>query len=249
MTARTAAIVLICATAATIAAVMVVRKVASRRASVEISHTIYPTQGIDISAHNGDIDFKRVAAAGIEFVYMKMTEGATWRDAYFEHNYAAAKAAGLHVGVYHFFRFDVEGWRQSVNLLRSLGDKPLDLPIAIDVEEWLNADEYSTQQVVANLRSLVDMIRQAGREVIIYTNKDGYHRFVRNQLNDVDLWICSFTNPAIPENSRWTIWQYSHLGQVDGITGNVDLCTFNTPVKGPFATWLSTHPAISRIKR
>lgn len=215
--------------------------------SVNVDRAVYPCRGIDISAHNGEVDFDRVAADSIEFVYLKASEGGTWRDAFFERNYAAALRAGLKVGAYHFFRFDVEGWRQSVNLLQVLKDRHLDLPVGIDVEEWGNPAEFTTEEIVDNLRSLVELLRQNGREVMIYTNKNGYYRFLRGRFDDVQLWICSFTTPALSENSRWTMWQHSHKACVDGVQGPVDMSTFNDPYKGRFCDWVSRYPSISRL--
>lgn len=249
MKARTAAILLICFTAIAIAAVMVLRRMNRRAEAVEIDRSVYPVCGIDISAHNGAIDFDSVAADGIEFVYIKASEGATWRDKRFNTNYTEARAAGLAVGAYHFYRFDVEGWRQSVNLLRALDHRPMDLPVAIDVEESNNSAVQSSEEVVRNLQSMIELLRQGGYQAIIYTNKDGYRRFVRGRLNDVPLWICSFTTPAMVENERWTLWQFSHCGHVNGIRGNVDLNTFNTPCRGSFAKYLENYPAISRSEK
>lgn len=245
MKPRNVAILIICLTAAAIVAVVGRRVFAPAEAHVEVDRRLYPVRGIDISAHNGTVDFARVARDGIDFVYIKATEGATWRDALFEQNYAAATEAGISVGAYHFFRFDVPGWRQSVNVLNTIGLRRLDLPIAIDVEEWGNPAEYTTDEIVANLRSLVELLRRNGREPVIYTNKNGYYRFVRGRFDDVGLWICSFTTPAIAEHTRWTIWQHSHRGRVSGISGAVDLCTFNTPVHGAFDRYISASPAIS----
>lgn len=243
--ARTLAILLIVFTAMAILVVVGHRVVSSREAHVDVDRTKYPARGIDISAHNGQIDFQKVIADSIEFVYIKASEGGTWRDAMFEQNYRAARDAGLLVGVYHFFRFDVPGWKQSVNVLNAVSGRHLDLPIAIDVEEWGNPGEYTTEEIVANLRSLVELLRQNGREPIIYTNKNGYFRFVRGQFDDVALWICSFTTPPIAEQERWHIWQHSHLGRVRGISGAVDLCTYNSLHKGALDAWMKTNPSIA----
>lgn len=247
MKARTLAIVIISVTAIAIFAVMGRRLFASGEPSVCVSRDIYPSKGIDVSSHNGEVDFERVARDSVTFAYIKATEGGSWRDSRFERNYAAALKAGLKVGAYHFFRFDVEGWRQSVNLLRTLGGRHLDLPVAIDVEEWGNPSEYTTEDIVANLRSLIELMRQNGREVIIYTNKNGYYRFVRGRFDDVGLWICSFTTPALGENERWTLWQHSHVGRVDGVRGPVDLSTFNEPYRGALDEWLARYPSISSL--
>lgn len=216
-----------------------------REAHVEVDRKAYPSRGIDISAHNGEIDFRAVADAGIEFVYIKATEGASWLDARFLDNYIGATAAGLSVGVYHFFRFDVPAWQQAANLLQAIGSLDISLPVAIDVEEWTNPTHYTTEEVTDNLRSLIELLRLNGREPIIYTNKNGYYRFVRNRFDDVDLWICSFTTPPVADRKRWLLWQHSHKGTVPGVPSPVSFDTFNTPVAGPLSNWLGRHPAVN----
>lgn len=248
MKAARAAIAIIALTAAAIAAVMLPRILSRPKAHVEVDRAVFPERGVDISAHNGDVDFSAMAADGVTFVFLKATEGASWRDSRFETNYAAAEQAGLRVGAYHFFRFDVEGWRQSVNIIGALGNKHLDLPVAIDVEEWTNPTDRTTEEIIDNLRSLVELLRQNGREPMIYTNKNGYYRFVRDRFDDVALWICSFTDPAMSQTARWDIWQHSHRGTVRGVQGAVDLNTFNTPARGPMAEWYATVPALARIR-
>nr|MDE7190383.1 hypothetical protein [Muribaculaceae bacterium] len=100
--------------------------------------TTYPDRnrfeviGIDISAHNGDIDFRKVAADGISFVIIKATEGGTFKDRKFIDNLRKAREAGLKVGAYHFFRFDTPGYMQGLNFLNSLQSRQLDLPLIID---------------------------------------------------------------------------------------------------------------------
>lgn len=248
MSARAAALVLIAVTASAIAAVMLRRALAPSRNSVEVDRLEYPYCGIDLSAHNGDVDFRRAARHGVDFAILKATEGASWRDSTFERNYSRAIDAGMRVGAYHFFRFDVEGWRQSVNLLGALGDRHLDLPVAIDVEEWGNPSDRTTEEIVANLRSLVELLRQNGREPMIYTNKNGYYRFVRGRFDDVALWICSFSTPPLADAGRWTLWQHSHVGRIPGVRGPVDLSTFNTPRRGNFHGWLASFPSVSRLR-
>lgn len=248
MKARTIALAIIGTTALAIALVMGSRLVGTTLPKADIDTTVFTTCGIDISAHNGHVDFRRLHGAGVDFVYIKASEGATWRDPLFEENYLAATSTpGLAVGAYHFFRFDVEGWRQSVNLLRAINGRRLDLPVAIDIEEWGNPGGHSTDAIISSLRSMVELLRQAGREVIIYTNKNGYHRFVKGRLDDIDLWICSFTDPPLRDRARWTLWQHSHVGTIDGVAGPVDLNTFNIPHRGTFADYLSTRPGITRM--
>ncbi|MDE6377369.1 MAG: hypothetical protein K2K72_01335, partial [Duncaniella sp.] len=82
----------------------------------------YETVGIDISAHNGEIDFNKVRDEGVKFVIVKATEGGTFKDRRFIENIRKAREAGLKVGAYHFFRFDTPGYIQGLNFVNSLKD-------------------------------------------------------------------------------------------------------------------------------
>ena len=190
---------------------------------VEVDREAFPVVGLDLSAHNGAVDFDSVAAAGVDFVYLKATEGLTFTDAAFIRNFSAARRAGLAIGAYHFFRFDADGISQARHLLDALHELRVDLPLAIDVEEWGNPAEVPTPQVVERLQTMVAELEHAGYPVIVYTNKNGHGRFLR--ALDVDLWICSFTSPPLAH--PWRLWQHSHLGRVPGVNGKVDMDTFN----------------------
>lgn len=196
------------------------------------SEELYQVRGIDLSSHNGDVDFKAVKADGIEFVVLKATEGASFKDARFARNYREAVEAGLKVGAYHFFRFDVNGTVQAMNLLHSIGSRMLDLPLMIDVEEWTNPDDFDTDDVLADLEQMVDCLVDNGYRVILYTNKAGQRRFLRDRFSNLPLWICSFTDP--PTKEAWHIWQYDHRGSVAGIRGRVDMNVFN----GSYDRWI-----------
>ena len=87
----------------------------------------FPIRGIDVSSHNGMMNLDAAAKDGVEFVFIKASEGATFRDPNFRLNYTKARHAGLMTGAYHFFRFDVDGVSQAVNFLRAIGPRRLEL--------------------------------------------------------------------------------------------------------------------------
>lgn len=185
----------------------------------------YAIRGIDISHHNGrDIDFGAVAGAGYRFVYIKASEGTDYKDRHFVDNIRRAREAGLDVGVYHFFRFDTDGEMQAINLLHSLHNRNIDLPVAIDIEEWGNPDGEGTSRIIGRLRAMLDVLEREGVDVIIYTNKDGYDRFVRGNFDSYPLWLSSFTRPD--RDIGMLLWQHSHSGSVPGIPGKTDLNVF-----------------------
>ena len=208
---------------ALLAASLYVLRIRLHHNSSEIVDNDYELVGIDVSSHNGKINFERVSGAGIDFVIIKASEGAAFRDSRFASNYDSAKDNGLAVGAYHFFRFDVDGTLQARNFVETIGDRDFDLPLVIDVEEHGNPYVFLRSQVVRQLRDMVDELTALEYRVMIYTNKDGYYKFIKDNFDDYPLWLCSLNRR--PELD-WTIWQYSHWGVVDGIQGDVDLNRF-----------------------
>ncbi len=191
----------------------------------------YSVRGIDISAHNGEIDFPIVRNDGYEFVIIKATEGATFKDRRFIENLRRAREAGLKAGAYHFFRFDTPGYMQGLNFLNSVRGRELDLPLVIDVEEWTNPNSQATALVLDRLAEMIDHLERHGYRVMLYTNKNGFARFISGRLEGYPLWICSLA--VEPELERWTLWQATHNGRVEGVDGAVDINAFG----GTRAEW------------
>lgn len=184
----------------------------------------YPIRGIDVSSHNGLMNLDAAAAEGIEFIFIKASEGDTFRDENFRINYEKASHAGLKIGAYHFFRFDCGGVSQGRNLLKAIGSRKLDLGIAIDIEKAGNPDDVDSTLIVQRLYAMVDYLNLSGYKVCIYSNREGYYDYVNNALPGACLWICSFH--PVPIEAEWTFWQYYHHGKVAGIRGDVDLDVF-----------------------
>ncbi len=101
----------------------------------------------------------------------------------------------------------------------------LDLPLAIDVEEWGNATNFDTDDVVRQLHDMIDYLNEYGKKVIIYTNRDGYNRFIRFRFDGIPVWISSFS--PRPLDAEWKLWQHSHKGKIKGIDGDTDIDTYN----------------------
>ena len=185
----------------------------------------YPVRGIDISAHNGDVDYSRLREGGVRFAYIKATEGADFCDRRFIQNATGLRRAGIPTGAYHFFRFNRDGEMQAWNFLNALRGRDFLLPPAVDVEEWGNADGVHIARIRRELRRMLDLLRREGYEPILYSNKNGYQRYLRSHFSDFPLWICSFTDPPLGGGEPWVIWQYSHRGSIPGISGSVDCNT------------------------
>ena len=189
----------------------------------EPSEADYPVRGIDLSHHNGMVDMNAFADK-IDFLYLKASEGATWRDPMYNTYYSQAKTAGIPVGAYHFFNFTIDGRLQAENFLWHTRHHSLDLPPVIDVETHTQASQPD-RLTVARLTDMINALREAGHDPVIYTHRYGVSRFIdRLDINPKPrLWISSFTDPPLPDSTGWIIWQYSNVGTLPGISGDVDL--------------------------
>lgn len=192
--------------------------------------------GIDVSAHNGDIDFERVKAEGIEFVIIKASEGSTFKDKRFVDNVRKARKAGLKVGAYHFFRFDTPGYMQGLNFVNSIHGRNLDLPAVIDIEEFTNPNFQTTKLVMNRVAEMADHLESRGYRVMLYTNKKGHARFIKGQLETYPLWLCSLG--SLPDDIECDIWQATHHGRVNGVDHDVDINVF-TSSRSDWATFAS----------
>ena len=195
--------------------------------SVTVDRFRYPVAGLDVSKHNGEIDFEQVVDDDYQFVFIKASEGKTYRDEAFDRNYQAARDAGLKVGAYHFFRKNRTGQEQADNLLGAIGGRELDLPLVIDLEDdWGNGATTSRETALERVMAMIAILKDKGYDVMIYTNKDGYDKYYKGMLGDCDLWLCSFTSPDLLPSLPHRFQQYSHEGEVMGVKGDVDLNVF-----------------------
>lgn len=185
----------------------------------------YPVRGIDVSSHNGLMNLDAAADDGVEFIFIKATEGVSFVDENFKINYWKAQHAGLKTGAYHFFRFDKDGVEQAMHFLKVVDRRRLELGLAIDVEQQGNPTDIDTALVVERLAAMVEYLNLRGYHVMLYTNRDGYEKFLMDTFPGYPLWICSFSE--YPIDADWTFWQFNHHGAVKGIRGDVDLNVFN----------------------
>ncbi len=197
--------------------------------------------GIDVSYWQSGIDWPKVRAAGMRFVFIRAGDGERYTDPTFAINWSGAGNAGLLRGAYHFFRPSQHAERQANTFLKVLqsASATLELPAVLDLEV---PEGQSTDRIVGRAKSWLDAVESAlGRKPIIYSNLS----FLRTYfvvaggppawVNDYPLWIAWYPNnyvegmspPLPPGWFRWTFWQYSQTGRVNGINTAVDLNLFN----------------------
>ncbi|HEY5944753.1 MAG TPA: GH25 family lysozyme [Kofleriaceae bacterium] len=187
------------------------------------------TAGIDVSYYQGDIAWPRVHRAGVQFAFIRVSDGATIADTKFEANWSGAKRAGVLRGAYQFFRPEESPADQANALIRALRARGKgELPPVIDIEV---TGGLPLATVVANAHVWIELVRsQLGVEPIVYTNYGMFRWGGGEPLARQLLWLAHYTEacPSVPPPwSRWTFWQYTENGRVDGIDGPVDLDVFD----------------------
>jgi lysozyme len=198
--------------------------------------------GIDVSYWDSGIDWPKVRATGQRFMFAKATEGDFYADPTFAANWSGAKAAGLLRGAYHFFRCNVDPKKQAtkfIEYVKSVKDNG-ELPPVLDLE---TPDGQTKEKIVARAKTWLDLVEAAfGKKPIIYSGQ----YFLQDYLSeagggppawakDYPLWLAQYPNnyvegsqPYLPRGwFKWTFWQYSEKGSVNGINANVDLNLFN----------------------
>jgi lysozyme len=201
----------------------------------EVSRRQYPVKGIDISHHNGKIDFAKVVADSVDFVVIKATEGVDYVDSCLIRNYNGARAHNLYVGFYHFFKFNHGGVRQARHFLNTIKNLTCELPMVIDVEVD-NNPETNYYLVVGRLRDMIAYLKRRSKKVMIYTNRKVYEKYIKGNFDTIDLWLASGRTPDVGNVCR--LWQHSHNGKVNGILHPVDINTFNGS-RSDFERWIN----------
>jgi GH25 family lysozyme M1 (1,4-beta-N-acetylmuramidase)/LysM repeat protein len=198
--------------------------------------------GIDVSYWNAGIDWPKVRATGQRFIFAKATEGDFYADPTFDDNWRGAKSAGLLRGAYHFFRCNVDPKKQAnkfIDYVKSMNDNG-ELPAVLDLE---TNDGQTKDKVIARVKTWLDQVEAAlGRKPIIYSRPI----FLQDHFSeagggpptwakDYPFWVAYYPNvyvdgsqPVLPRGwFKWTFWQYSQTGRVNGINAKVDLNVFN----------------------
>lgn len=183
-------------------------------------------KGIDVSKWNGDIDFKKVKSAGIDFVMIRAGYGkyTNQKDDKFEQNYKNATAAGLNVGAYwySYAATEADAIAEAATFLKVIKGKSFNFPLAFDIEERTQYN-LGTAKVEKIINAFCGAIEKAGYYCMLYS----YESFLTERTKVItrkkyDIWCANISRkPSI----NCGIHQYSFKGKIDGIKGDVDLNT------------------------
>lgn len=207
----------------------------------DLNYTI--RKGIDVSYHQGHIDWEKVKAAGYDFVIIRIgyrgygSSGMIKLDTAFHENIQNAQKAGFDVGVYFFAQAinEQEALEEAQFVLDALEGYELQLPVVYDPELIRDAtartDHVSGEQFTKNTITFCNKIKEAGFQPMIYSNMiwEAF-LFDMTQLQEYPFWYADYeTIPQTPYD--FTMWQYSEKGKVNGIDGNVDLNVLFCPME------------------
>ena len=184
--------------------------------------------GVDVSNHQGHIDWRAVAGSGVAFAYIKATEGRDFRDRAFAANWGRAHAAGIARGAYHFFTWCGTGAEQAKNFIDTVPREAGTLPPVVDAEHMGPCrDAPSMPDIVTELQVFLDTLeKHYGRRPLIYTTSEFEAAFLRERFHGERFWTRSLVLPPRFRTDDWVIWQYHNWGRRLGITGPVDLNVF-----------------------
>lgn len=183
-------------------------------------------KGIDVSKHQGKIDWTKVKAAGVQFAMLRAGYGRydNQKDEQFEANYKGATAAGIPVGAYHYsYATTAEQAKQEAEVfLGWIKGKNLTYPVAFDIEDKKQAN-LGVSVISDIIRAFCEMVEAAGYYVVVYANKDWLtNRIDADCKSRYDIWLAQWTSEPTYTGS-YGMWQYTSDGTVDGIAGRVDM--------------------------
>ncbi|KRM21001.1 GH25 family lysozyme [Latilactobacillus graminis] len=169
----------------------------------------YPILGMQLSQTDGYQDFNDLKKEGLQFVYLKATEGASYKDDNFDTNYSRANGSGLSVGIFHFFSFDSSPKRQADQLFKAVGQQTGKLPIMIYLDDY---NDYAQQppkkkKTQASLAQLVALINQHYQQDCIIGGEPVLLRRYVPQNGTYPLWQVTRTRPTLTTKSGF--WQYT----------------------------------------
>ena len=190
--------------------------------------------GVDVSSYQGAIDWGRLKAAGVNFAYIKATEGATVADKDFTKNWQEAKVAGIVRGAYHVYSTTSAIEDQISNFQKTLekaGDTG-ELPAALDLEVALVSKQNMSAAESAVLTWLKAMGKLNAKPSVIYGSLSLFNGYFGGTVpGNATVWLADYSSGPQSNGEKWPkwkIWQFSDKVTIDGIEGYVDVNLANS---------------------
>lgn len=193
----------------------------------------YPVHGIDAARFQDPINWQAARQAGVQFAFVKATEGGDLVDPLFADHWNGARQAGVPVGAYHFYYFCRPAEDQARWFIRNVPRAGGALPPVLDME-WNPYSPTCTYRPPADVvrreaQIFLNMItRHYGQRPILYTTPEFYRRNDMGRIQGVEFWLRSTANTPAQSypGQHWTFWQYTGTGVVPGVRKEVDINAF-----------------------
>lgn len=191
----------------------------------------YDVQGVDVSHHQGRVDWRKLAGNGMDFAFIKATEGSSHLDEQFIQNWRGASGENLLIGAYHFFSFDSPGERQAAWFIKNAGTLTGRLAPVVDVEYYGDKEKNppDEEEVRKNLEKMCALLEtEYGIKPILYTTYAVYKKYIRGHFDDYPLWIRNvYYSPDLDLGDVWMFWQYTDRACLDGYEGGEEYIDMN----------------------
>lgn len=201
---------------------------------VDDTEVVLSKKGIDVSKHQGSIDWEAVAKDGVEYAFIRVgfrgsSEGAMVEDEYFVENIEGALDNGIEVGIYFYTQAldEEEAVEEAEFVLELIEGYDITYPVVFDIEEPTSNSartaKMTKEEYTAVTLSFCNTIKEAGYEPMIYGNLKTFLIMLdMEQIEEYDKWF-AYYNEQVYFPYEFSIWQYSSTGRVDGIDGDVDM--------------------------
>ena len=188
------------------------------------SRATYPLQGIDVSAAQGEIDWRKVRADGADFAYVKASEGTDVRDPQFAQNWQTAREAGVRRGASHSFTLCRLARDQATNFIATVPREANMLPAALNLGFDDTCPARPDRKVLlTEIALFIEMVEaHTGKAMIIYMTKDFEDAYQISSAVDRSLWLRRLFFAPNYGSHPWVIWQASNQRRIDGVNGPVN---------------------------
>ena len=180
--------------------------------------------GIDLSHHQGHVNWDKLNKNKPHFIFCKVTEGKSHKDTRYKYYSAQARKNDIKMGAYHFFSYNSSGKLQANYFIEHAKLQRGDLPYVLDAE--YKSKMPNRKKVTKELISFLETIEnKTGVRPIIYCEKEFYSKYLKAHVKKTyPLWICDFRRKP---KTEYLFWQKTDNFKVEGISGRVDFNVFN----------------------
>ncbi len=207
----------------------------------------YPVHGIDLSRFQSGVDWHSARAAGVNFAFIKATEGGDRVDEMFRDHWRAAGRAGVARGAYHFFYHCRPAEEQAAWYIRHVPRTRGMLPPVLDMEWTPFSPTCTIRRDGETIRRearvfIAALTRHYGMRPILYTSIDFFRDNQLWRVDGADFWLRAVAKHPqdLYDGHPWTFWQYTSTGRVPGVPGKVDINVFAGSAEA-WQAWRAAH--------